>query len=441
MDGGPTVSEPQVGDSCADVCASAADGEFIEVFARRVATVSVQVDGAGREDFSAGDAWFVGVCSAGDESCGTASTNLANPASLWNSLARARAARKAAPRPWSGRARAAFPDARPVDRHAVDRDAIDRLLRDGPVAVTATVRRLGDLAATAAPVRITAGQTVRHVLLYRSDGAALAYDQSEAQVHLRSQQTGLEAVQAARIRTTCDEVCQDELLNDFRRIHRHLSGEPVTAPRLSWILLGPIVVARILGRLAPFMINRPGAGLAIPHTIGSPAMTLVDDGTLAGAPATSPFDDEGNPRRRTTLVRDGILVMLLSREPTSTGNACWSGWESDLAAVPTNFYLEPTRPEIKPDLSAMPDAGIVAEEIRGFRSGISLSTQRIEFELRGGCYVEGRCTGTVRVNISATPREFLNGLRGVYAGTEFYRISGTFGGSWCEWDGTGVIDD
>lgn len=40
--------------------------------------------------------------------------------------------------------------------------------------------------------------------------------------------------------------------------------------------------------------------------VGSPLITMVDDGTVLGARGTVPFDDEGTPSSRTTIIQDGV---------------------------------------------------------------------------------------------------------------------------------------
>ena len=60
-----------------------------------------------------------------------------------------------------------------------------------------------------------------------------------------------------------------------------------------------------LYRGASFLLNRLG------QTIAAPSVTIVDDGTLPGALGSRPFDGEGLPVRRTTLVDRGVLSSYL----------------------------------------------------------------------------------------------------------------------------------
>jgi PmbA protein len=79
---------------------------------------------------------------------------------------------------------------------------------------------------------------------------------------------------------------------------------------------------------------------AIGETIGSPQVTIVDDGRLPGGMGSAPFDAEGTPTRATTVFERGVLKTFLfdtyyARRlgARSTGNASGGG----IAA--NNFYL------------------------------------------------------------------------------------------------------
>ncbi len=83
------------------------------------------------------------------------------------------------------------------------------------------------------------------------------------------------------------------------------------------------------------------------ESVASPGITIVDDGTLAGALATSPSDDEGVPTQRTVIIQNGKLERFLydtytalkDRAP-STGNASRAGYKSSPTVGTSNFYLE-----------------------------------------------------------------------------------------------------
>ena len=94
-------------------------------------------------------------------------------------------------------------------------------------------------------------------------------------------------------------------------------------------------------RAASFLTDCIGQKIA-PDTV-----TVYDDGTLPGAPGSKPFDGEGLPTRRTTVVEQGVLRAYLLDTYTgrklgmrSTGNAARSAGEAPTVS-PTNFYMAP----------------------------------------------------------------------------------------------------
>ena len=94
-------------------------------------------------------------------------------------------------------------------------------------------------------------------------------------------------------------------------------------------------------RAASFLTDCIGEQIA-PDTV-----TVYDDGTLPGAPGSKPFDGEGLPTRRTTVVEQGVLRTYLLDTYTgrklgmrSTGNAARSAGEAP-SVSPTNFYMVP----------------------------------------------------------------------------------------------------
>jgi PmbA protein len=106
-------------------------------------------------------------------------------------------------------------------------------------------------------------------------------------------------------------------------------------------------------------------------------ITVIDDGTMPGGFGTSPFDGEGVPTRRTTVLQDGVLKSYMLNTYTAkklglttTGNA-----SRGLAGTPGigngNFFLKPgskTPEQIIGDIKE----GLLVTEFLGF--GVNLVT-------------------------------------------------------------------
>jgi PmbA protein len=81
--------------------------------------------------------------------------------------------------------------------------------------------------------------------------------------------------------------------------------------------------------------------------IAGPNITLVDDGTMSGGFGSSPFDGEGVPTQRTTLVDQGTLSSYVLNCYTArklklktTGNAA-RGVTGNPGIGSGNYYLQP----------------------------------------------------------------------------------------------------
>jgi len=119
-----------------------------------------------------------------------------------------------------------------------------------------------------------------------------------------------------------------------------------------------------LYRRASFLLERLGTRVA------APSVTLVDDGTIAGALGSRPFDGEGLPTRRTVLVRDGVLESYLldtysARKlgMTSTHHAVRDG--SGVSVSTSNLMLLPGTASPN-DLIASVKNGFYVTELIGF---------------------------------------------------------------------------
>lgn len=124
-------------------------------------------------------------------------------------------------------------------------------------------------------------------------------------------------------------------------------------------------------RQASFLAGKLGE-----KTFGS-NVTVIDDGTIAGGFGTRPFDGEGVPTRRTTVIENGELKSYLLNSYTAkklglktTGNA-----SRGLAGTPGigngNFYLQPGAKSQEEIIKGVKQ-GLLVTEFLGF--GVNLVT-------------------------------------------------------------------
>jgi PmbA protein len=137
-----------------------------------------------------------------------------------------------------------------------------------------------------------------------------------------------------------------------QRTLRRLGARKVRTAQVP-IVFDPLVAASILEHIfegvngdsvyrgASFLAGKLGQKVAADH------ITVIDDGTIPGGFGTSPFDGEGVPTRRTTVIENGVLKSYLLNTYTAkklnlqtTGNA-----SRGLAGTPGiglgNYFLQP----------------------------------------------------------------------------------------------------
>jgi PmbA protein len=122
---------------------------------------------------------------------------------------------------------------------------------------------------------------------------------------------------------------------------------------------------------ASFLLNQRGASIA------SDLVTVIDDPTIPGALGSKPFDAEGLPTLKKTIVDKGRLESYLldtysgrKLGMASTGNASRSAGEPPSVA-PSNFYLAPGLHSADEILGSV-KTGLYLTELIGF--GVNLVT-------------------------------------------------------------------
>jgi PmbA protein len=117
----------------------------------------------------------------------------------------------------------------------------------------------------------------------------------------------------------------------------------VYEPRTARALLGEIfgaIAGDSIYRKASFLQDKLG------ETVASPQFTVIDDPTIPGLFGSQPFDDEGVPSRRTTVIENGVLQSYLLNCYTArklglktTGSAS-RGITGNASVGHGNFYLQ-----------------------------------------------------------------------------------------------------
>ncbi len=124
-------------------------------------------------------------------------------------------------------------------------------------------------------------------------------------------------------------------------------------------------------RNASFLAGKLGTKIA------AESLTVIDDGTLPGLFGTSPFDDEGVPTRRTTIIEKGVLKSYLLNTYTArklgmktTGNAA-RGITGNAGIGHGNLYAEAGASTPERIISSISD-GFYVTELMGF--GVNIVT-------------------------------------------------------------------
>lgn len=134
-----------------------------------------------------------------------------------------------------------------------------------------------------------------------------------------------------------------------------LSAKPVRGGHYTVLLdqeLAGVFVHEAFGHIceADFLLhNEPlRKVMKLGKRFGGEALNIVDDGFIPGARGNSPYDDEGVPRSKAYLVREGALSGLLHSRATAhkmkarpTGNARAVSWEHEPIVRMRNTFIEP----------------------------------------------------------------------------------------------------
>jgi PmbA protein len=230
----------------------------------------------------------------------------------------------------------------------------------------------------------TYGDSMIWVVIGSSKGPARAYPRTDTWVSVTAlaerdgeTQTGSSLVLAREANELDWEATAREAAG---RAARLLGGTKPRSERTA-VILDPVVAASFVGVLAgalsaeSVLKGRSLLAQRVGQAVAAGPVTLVDDGRFLEGPAVAPFDDEGVPTERTSLIERGILRGFLHDTYTakkagerSTGNAGRAGYRSVPGVAPSNLYLVPgdASPE---DVLARAGGGVYVQEVTGLHSG------------------------------------------------------------------------
>jgi PmbA protein len=172
------------------------------------------------------------------------------------------------------------------------------------------------------------------------------------------------------------------------------------------------------------------AGL-LGEEVGSPLMTLVDDGRTLEGPAAAPFDDEGVPTGRTELIAHGTLSAFLHNAYTarrggtdSTGNASRGGYRTPPGVGTTNFFVQPGATAVS-DILLRAQGGVLIQDVSGVHSGANPISGEFSVGATGLRIVDGELGEPLReMTVASTVPEMLKSITAVGDDLRFFTAVG-----------------
>jgi len=171
-------------------------------------------------------------------------------------------------------------------------------------------------------------------------------------------------------------------------------------------LFAPTVAARLMAGLAPLWAGPRAEKLAASLAerggrLGSPVLSVVDDGRLSGGLFEAPIDGEGQPTREVVLVEKGTFRQPLlawwqagSQRERASGCVLRAGWRDLPVPGPTHLF-------VRPDL-AVPATALIGDVERGYylldlegAPRIDLENDRFALPVCGFALDGGRSSGMI----------------------------------------------
>jgi len=212
------------------------------------------------------------------------------------------------------------------------------------------------------------------------------------------------------------------------RTLRRLGARKVKTAKVP-IVLDPLVSRSIIENIFEGVngdsVYRQASFLAgkLGERVAGENITVIDDGTMVGGFGTSPFDGEGVPTQRTTVIERGVLNSYLLNTYTAkklglktTGNAS-RGLAGNPGIGVGNFFLQPGKRTARQIIGDIKD-GLYVTEFLGF--GVNLVTGDFSRGASGLWIVNGELAYPVEeITVAGNLKDMLMNVSEIGSDLEF----------------------
>ncbi len=176
--------------------------------------------------------------------------------------------------------------------------------------------------------------TIEKNFLVTSGGRRGEYRASEVELNVRAFKDGESSGHAAAVSTSINNLDYKALGKRAGKLSKMAQNPKVVEPGVYDALLSPAVMADLLNTVAmgtsAFYVD---SGLSpfidkLGKRVSDEKLTICDDPTIEGNPGAVPYDAEGTPSRKVTIINKGVLETYLHNSSTakkygveSTGHA------------------------------------------------------------------------------------------------------------------------
>jgi PmbA protein len=254
---------------------------------------------------------------------------------------------------------------------------------------------------------------ISRIVLANSRGLRAGYARTLSLVNLVRSGSGGPTTHGEWVSTGPEPAGVMETAASRARIRSSAGDEEIVAKEL---LLEAAAATSLVHHLLPDLIEGSGgadSGGGDFKRLASEAVTVVDDGLLAGGIATAPFDGEGNPTGRVTLVKAGVRIERLrpvkQGESGRPGCAARPSYRDLPAPAGTNLFLLPGSRRLGEILEHLEEGFLLASLEGDIREKAGEGSSR--WRGVGWQVGDGRCVGPCRrIVFRAEPADLLEGI-------------------------------